>query len=844
MTNLLKSLSPKVRDDKNSAVEVLKDEQKAEKMLKKIKNRAAKLKIEQQKYNQMDKALEFSRSEAQLWKQNYETVFNGAPLGFFTVFEDLVIKEVNPAGAKMLGKDRLDMLGESLSDYVGSRSREKLISYFVKAFNGMIEPVEIMLCSNNNSMFPARLEARVIKEKADADPCCLCAIVDMTELREAQDEIEIHKKQIVDIEKQRTEKLEKVKQNLQQRIDDHQQGKEQLIVEKENLLEEIELLKQQMDQLSQQSDKAAQEYSRTEQSLRKQLEYFRALSKNQGIELAREKQKASENSVESDRLKKDLSNQQQYYESLVNERDNELTQVRSLLDEKSQQKDQLQNKMQSKIDELREQLEEKNAQLEAVRKKLAESKTELEDTAHQLRTQIDRIRNEKQDTARELAKANKQIEVSIHNHKKQVDEITEQRDHLDNLLKGVNTELKNVEKQLADTRQQSEKTKKQLLSQKDNLNDQIDSLNSELINANERLAAKTQESTRIQNELESQRDHFRNLVTHQTDEIERLNARLQRETLQAKQTQKQLTEQRDELTHQVQSQTQQIDNLTAELKNTKQSFQKLTEALNEQQKRSEKKIAEMESALGVRNSELERVTSIAAKTLRPPVVGVNKCSSQLDDLFTRVAHVLKETSPDNELVEKLANAGMIEAVELFDNMRACVSQMNLALDGLLKVERVESTKVAKKTVDVTQLTEQILENKREILEERMLTVELEALPKCVADPRGLQQIFEQLIDNAIKYRKPDTPGAILISGWQADDEVIYCVADDGLGIPANEHDKAFAMFARIHEDIAPGSGLGLAIVRRIIDRHNGRTGLDSEPGKGSKFYFSIPAVQE
>jgi signal transduction histidine kinase len=111
----------------------------------------------------------------------------------------------------------------------------------------------------------------------------------------------------------------------------------------------------------------------------------------------------------------------------------------------------------------------------------------------------------------------------------------------------------------------------------------------------------------------------------------------------------------------------------------------------------------------------------------------------------------------------------------------------------------------------------------------------------VADEERLRQVFNNLINNAIKYA-PDG-GEIRVGGWQEGDEVIVFVADQGIGIPEEEQDKLFQRFYRVDSSLrrkTQGAGLGLFLCRSIIEAHGGRIWLRSAPGKGATVFFSLP----
>jgi light-regulated signal transduction histidine kinase (bacteriophytochrome) len=102
-------------------------------------------------------------------------------------------------------------------------------------------------------------------------------------------------------------------------------------------------------------------------------------------------------------------------------------------------------------------------------------------------------------------------------------------------------------------------------------------------------------------------------------------------------------------------------------------------------------------------------------------------------------------------------------------------------------------------------------------------------------------VFQNLISNAIKFRKPDTQPIITISVKKDDSTFTFSVKDNGIGIEKNYYERIFVIFQRLHNQKEfPGSGIGLAHCKKIIEMHGGEIWVESEPGRGSTFYFTIP----
>jgi signal transduction histidine kinase len=114
------------------------------------------------------------------------------------------------------------------------------------------------------------------------------------------------------------------------------------------------------------------------------------------------------------------------------------------------------------------------------------------------------------------------------------------------------------------------------------------------------------------------------------------------------------------------------------------------------------------------------------------------------------------------------------------------------------------------------------------------------LPPCIGDAAQISQVFLNLVGNAIKYQSDRDDRSVVVSGWRENGSSIYCIEDNGVGIPQQNVSGIFDLFQRLDPNRAEGEGIGLTIVRTIVDRHNGQIWVESEEGVGSKFFVSLP----
>jgi light-regulated signal transduction histidine kinase (bacteriophytochrome) len=130
-----------------------------------------------------------------------------------------------------------------------------------------------------------------------------------------------------------------------------------------------------------------------------------------------------------------------------------------------------------------------------------------------------------------------------------------------------------------------------------------------------------------------------------------------------------------------------------------------------------------------------------------------------------------------------------------------------------------------------------------VLDESHVSLTHDPLPLVKADSSQMGQLLQNLIGNAIKFHGANSPH-IDVSAREEPSEWLFSVKDNGIGIESEYFDTIFGIFQRLHgREEYPGSGVGLAICKRIVERHRGRMWVESEPGQGSTFYFTIPKDQ-
>ena len=170
--------------------------------------------------------------------------------------------------------------------------------------------------------------------------------------------------------------------------------------------------------------------------------------------------------------------------------------------------------------------------------------------------------------------------------------------------------------------------------------------------------------------------------------------------------------------------------------------------------------------------------------------------------------------------------------------------MQRMIEDLLAYSRIGTRGKPFEPTDLEGVLNQAFTNLKVAVEESKAVITHEPLPTVMADATQMVQLFQNLISNAIKFRR-DEPPHIHISAQRKGDDWVFSVKDNGIGISPEFKDRLFQIFQREYAASKyPGTGIGLAICKRIAERHSGRIWVESEVGKGSTFYFTLPAKRD
>ncbi|QCJ47861.1 PAS domain-containing protein [Haloprofundus sp. MHR1] len=231
---------------------------------------------------------------------------------------------------------------------------------------------------------------------------------------------------------------------------------------------------------------------------------------------------------------------------------------------------------------------------------------------------------------------------------------------------------------------------------------------------------------------------------------------------------------------------------------------------------------EYERMLETSNERLEQFAYVASHDLQEPLRMV---SSYLQLVERRYGDELDEDG--REFLEF--------AVDGADRMREM-------LDGLLKYSRINSRQNPFETVDLDDVLADVRDDLAIKIEDSDAEIEAETLPHVYGDEGQLRQVFQNLLDNTIKY-SGDKPPRVNVAAERNGTKWTISVSDEGIGIDPDDADRIFGVFQRLHgQSERDGTGIGLALCERIIERHDGDIWVESEPGEGATFSFTLPAA--
>lgn len=308
------------------------------------------------------------------------------------------------------------------------------------------------------------------------------------------------------------------------------------------------------------------------------------------------------------------------------------------------------------------------------------------------------------------------------------------------------------------------------------------------------------------------------------EELLELNARLERRV--------------HERTNQLQEINATLEEEIAERQAAQDELQKSRDQLMANKERLDQYSKELEES----NNEIKSFANIVAHDFRAPMVNLKGFSQELSLSLNELREMLRDAKAELP-AEVSAKAEEILEKDVPDAQRyidSSVDRLERMVDVLLKLTRLGRRVLSFVSIDMNELVANTVQSYRHEIEKRGITVTVGPLPVISADRLAMEQIFGNLLDNAIKYQQDGRPGEIKIYCTPTDDEYIFTVEDNGRGIAQEDHDKVFEIFRRSGSQDTPGEGMGLAYVRTLVRHMGGRIWCESTLGVGTRMIFTTP----
>jgi signal transduction histidine kinase len=265
-------------------------------------------------------------------------------------------------------------------------------------------------------------------------------------------------------------------------------------------------------------------------------------------------------------------------------------------------------------------------------------------------------------------------------------------------------------------------------------------------------------------------------------------------------------------------------------------------------------VGERTADLREANNEIQRFAYIVSHDLRSPLVNIMGFTSELEelrlDVFKRIATLseaagsasLPVTTDAEPVLEYNDEKLSRDFSEALDFIKSSIAKMDRLITAILNLTREGRREFEPVRIDTRELIEAVVTTMTHQAIEAHAHIHVEALPDIINDRLAMEQIFSNMIDNALKYLKPGVPGEITIRGRSKLGFAIFEIADNGRGIDPKDHQRIFDLFRRAGAQDKPGQGIGLAHVRALVRRLGGTMSVQSELNKGTTFTITLPVA--
>jgi signal transduction histidine kinase len=259
--------------------------------------------------------------------------------------------------------------------------------------------------------------------------------------------------------------------------------------------------------------------------------------------------------------------------------------------------------------------------------------------------------------------------------------------------------------------------------------------------------------------------------------------------------------------------------------------------------------SDLEGAVSVRtadlqraNDEIQRFAYIVSHDLRSPLVNILGFTAELEQTNKSLGELIDRAEQDApQIITDDTREARTELPEAIGFIRSSTQKMDRLINAILKLSREGRRNLTPERLAMDELLQDIADSLEHRLQEIGAEIHIEPpIPDMVSDRVAIEQIFSNLIENAVKYLQPGRPGNIVVRGENRGGRNIYEVVDNGRGIDSRDHERVFDLFRRSGTQDQPGEGIGLAHVRALAYRLGGTIAVESVLGEGTTFRLSMP----
>lgn len=298
----------------------------------------------------------------------------------------------------------------------------------------------------------------------------------------------------------------------------------------------------------------------------------------------------------------------------------------------------------------------------------------------------------------------------------------------------------------------------------------------------------------------------------------------------------------------------------SERKRAEEEIRQLNADLERRVQERTQELFDVNRELAQKNQENETFVYSVSHDLRSPLVNLEGFSRELASVCRELRPFLEQLpAPACQRGLDLLDRDMAESLHFIST---AVRRLSGIIDALLRLSRAGRIEYQPRLVDMGPLMRHVADALHGTVVGRGATITIDELPPSWSDPTAIEIVFANLLGNAVNYLDPRRPGRIEVGALPDTDDVpstaglngyakdhgsgdqrawrVYFVKDNGMGIPRAYLPKLFQAFQRLHPEAAPGEGMGLALIRRIVERHQGKIWVESEPGVGSTFFVALP----